>query len=110
MPRSSRAPTVARTPFSSWTRLPRPAEGVGLNNMDPNEPDGAAGAQKKTLGRGLEDVSHLFLSRKTADASASDRATARSPEPSSAPPRAPGGVAPLRPAPLTRDRLVPRPA
>src|SRR2546428_11079262 len=105
MPRSRRAPTVARTPFSSWTRLPRPAEGVGLNNMDPNEPDGAAGAQDKTPGRGLEDVSPLFFSRKTGYASASDRATARSPQPSSAPPRAPGGVAPLRPAPITPDRL-----
>src|SRR2546428_12536135 len=110
MPRSSRAPTVARTQFSSWTRgLPRPAEGVGLNNMDPNEPDGAAGAQDKPLGRGLEDVSHLFLSRKTVDASASDHATARSPEPST-PPRDPGGadegsgepgVALLPPAPIT---------
>src|SRR5213594_1325366 len=60
MPRSSRARTVARTPFSSWTRgLPRPGEGVGLNNMDPNEPDGAAGAQDKPLVRGLEDVALL---------------------------------------------------
>src|SRR5437867_9219071 len=74
--------------------------------MDPNEPDGAAGAQDKPLGRGLEDVSHLFLSRKTADASASDRATARSPEPSSAPPGSRGGIALLRPAPITRDRLA----
>src|SRR5882724_1066626 len=74
--------------------------------MDPNEPDGTAGAQDKPLGRGLEDVSHLFLSRKTADASASDRATARSPEPSSAPPGSRGGVALLRPAPITRDRLA----
>src|SRR3989442_15920426 len=107
MPRASRARTVARTPFSSWTRgLPRPAEGVGLNNMDPNEPDGTAGARDKPLGRGLEDVSHLFLSRKTADASASDRATARSPEPSSAPPGSRGGVALLRPAPITRGWLV----
>src|SRR2546428_11659892 len=75
--------------------------------MDPNEPDGTAGAQDKPLGRGLEAVSHLFLSRKTADASASDRATARSPEPSSAPPGSRGGVALLRPAPITRDRLAP---
>src|SRR5437879_12013370 len=105
MPRSSRARTVARTPFSSWTRgLPRPAEAVGLNNMDPNAPDGTAGAQDKPLGRGLEDVSHLFLSRKTADASASHRAPARSPEPSSAPPRSPAGVALPRPAPCTLDR------
>src|SRR5256712_11967299 len=74
--------------------------------MDPNEPDGTAGAQDKPLGRGLEAVSHLFLSRKTADASASDRATARSPEPSSAPPGSRGGVALLRPAPITRDRLA----
>src|SRR2546428_11429713 len=77
--------------------------------MDPNEPDGTAGAQDKPLGRGLEAVSHLFLSRKTADASASDRATARSPEPSPAPPGSRGGVALLRPAPITRDRLAAAP-
>src|SRR2546428_8938991 len=95
MPRSSRAPTVARTPFSSWTRLPRPAEGVGLNNMDPNEPDGAAGAQNKPLGPGLEDVSPLFLSPKTADAPARNRADAPSTEPFFAPPRSHGSGPPL---------------
>ncbi len=74
--------------------------------MDPNETGGSAGAQDRPLGRGLEDVSHLFLSRKTGEASASDRAAVRSPERSSPPPGSRGGIALLRPASVTRDRLA----
>ena len=85
--------------------MPRPAKRVGLNNMDPNETGGSAGAQDRPLGRGLEDVSHLFLSRKTGEASASDRAAVRSPERSSPPPGSRGGMALLRPASITRDRF-----
>src|SRR2546428_13545919 len=104
MPRSRRAPTVARTPFSSWTRLPRPAEGVGLNNMDPNEPDGAAGAQDKPLGRGFEGVSHLFLSRKKAEPSARDPPQAPSPGTPARPARSPRGGRPSGPRRVPQAR------
>jgi hypothetical protein len=74
--------------------------------MDPSDAGGSAGAQDRPLGRGLEDVSHLFLSRKTGDAPASDHAAVRAPERPSAPPASRGGLALLRPAPVTRDRLA----
>jgi hypothetical protein len=74
--------------------------------MDPNETGGPAGAQDRPLGRGLEDVSHLFLSRKTAETPASDRAAIRLPERSPAPPAPRGGIALLRSASVTRDRLA----
>lgn len=74
--------------------------------MDQNETGGSAGAQDRPLGRGLEDVSHLFLSHKTGEASASDRAAVRSPERSSPPPGSRGGIALLRPASVTKDRLA----
>jgi hypothetical protein len=74
--------------------------------MDQNDAAGSAGAQDRPLGRGLEDVSHLFLSRKTGDASRGDRAGDRPSEGPSPPPEARGGVAVLRPAPVTRDRLA----
>ncbi len=74
--------------------------------MDPNETGGSAGAHESPLGRGLEDVSHLFLSRKTGEAPASDRAIVRPPERSSPPPGSRGGIALLRPASLTRERLA----
>jgi hypothetical protein len=74
--------------------------------MDPNETGGSAGAQDRPLGRGLEDVSHLFLSRKSGEASASDRTTVRSPERSSPPAGSRGGIALLRPESVTRDRLA----
>jgi hypothetical protein len=76
--------------------------------MDPNETGGSAGsgAQDRPLGRGLEDVSHLFLSRKTGEASASVRAPVRSPEPSPAPPGSRASIALLRPASVTKDRLA----
>ncbi len=74
--------------------------------MDQNETDGSASAQDRPLGRGLEDVSHLFLSQKTGEASASDRAAVRSPERSSPPPGSKGSSVLLRPAPPTGDRLV----
>lgn len=73
--------------------------------MDPNETAASEGAQDRPLGRGLEDVSHLFLSRRIGEASASDRAV-RSPERSSPPPGSRGGIVLLRPASVTRDRLA----
>lgn len=63
--------------------------------MDQNEPGGTAGAPDRPLGRGLEEVSHLFLTR-----------AVRSPEHSPPPPRARGGIALLRPVSLTRDQLA----
>jgi hypothetical protein len=74
--------------------------------MDPNESGASEGAQDRPLGRGLEDVSHLFLSRKIGEASAGDRAAVRPPEHSSPPPGSRGGIALLRPVPVTRDRLA----
>lgn len=62
-----------------------------MDDQDRSGIDGG-GAQDRPLGRGLEDVSHLFLSR---------RAT-----PGPAPHRAGGGVTLLRPAPVTRERLA----
>lgn len=73
--------------------------------MDQND-TGSAGPRDRPLGRGLEDVSHLFLSRKTGEAPASDRASGRSPEPPSPPPEPRGGVVLLRPASVTRDQLA----
>ena len=74
--------------------------------MDPNETGSSAGAQDRPLGRGLEDVSHLFWSRKIGEASASERAPVRSPERSPPPPASRGGIALLRPASVTRDWLA----
>ena len=73
--------------------------------MDQNDTGGSAGAGGRPLGRGLEDVSHLFLSRKTGEASTSNRAAVSSSESSPAP-GAGGAVAVLRPAPITRDRFA----
>lgn len=73
--------------------------------MDQNDTVGSGDAHGRPLGRGLEDVSHLFLSRKTGEASTSDRAAVSSSESSPAP-KAGGAVAVLQPAPVTRDRLA----
>ena len=53
----------------------------------------------------MEDVSHLFLSQNAAEA-ASDQAATRSTERPSPPPGSRGGIALLRPASVTRDRLA----
>lgn len=71
--------------------------------MDQDEPGGSAGARDRPLGRGLEAVSHLFLSHKTGEGPAGDVAAGRSP--GSSPPSGPPGIAVLRPASVTRDRL-----
>src|SRR5438093_1303482 len=64
------------------------------------------GRPDKPLGRGLEDVSHLFLSHKTDEAVANDRTVVRSNEHSSPPPRSRAGVTLLRPASVTKDWLT----
>jgi len=79
--------------------------------MDENKTDGSPGADgprrsDKPLGRGLEDVSHLFLSQKAGEAAAGDQAAPRSIERSSTPPGSRGGIALLRPAALAKERLA----
>jgi hypothetical protein len=72
--------------------------------------DGAVGSDSirradKPLGRGLDDVSHLFLSAKPAEAAATDHSVPRSVERLTPLAASRGGVALLRPAALGRDRL-----
>jgi hypothetical protein len=74
--------------------------------MDENEPGGSAGVRDRRLGRGLEDVSHLFLTNKTGGASSRDRAAVNTPERSSPLPEARGDVVLLRPASFTRDEVA----
>jgi hypothetical protein len=79
--------------------------------MDENETRHAAGVQgcghnDRPLGRTLEEVLHLFLSRKTGEEGASDRTRVRSPDPSPPPAESRGGAALLRPVSLTKDRLA----
>jgi len=64
--------------------------------MDQNDGGGSTGEPGRPLGRGLADVSHLFLSRRTGEASASDRAVAGR--------GAIGSM--LRPAPVTREGVA----
>jgi hypothetical protein len=54
---------------------------------------------KRPLGRGLQDVSHLFLSQRAAETAASDQAEDRSLG-------SRGGIALLRPAPIPREQLA----
>jgi hypothetical protein len=75
--------------------------------MDQNDGGDAKGVHGRPLGRGLDDVSHLFLSHKTGDASPRTSAPALSPEPeSSAPPGPRGNAVLLRPVQVTRERLA----
>ena len=62
-----------------------------MSDIDPND----AGAHGRPLGRGLEDVSHLFLSPRPGDASRS-----------AGPPGTGGGIVLLRPVQIPRDRLA----
>jgi len=71
--------------------------------MEPNDAAGAAGGQDRPLGRGLEDVSHLFLSRETP---ASERTAVPPAERASPPSRTRAGLALLQPSPVTRERLA----
>ena len=69
--------------------------------MDHNDGADAKGVHDGPLGRGLEHVSHLFLSPKTADAPAA------SPEPESSAAAGPRrNVVVLRPVQLNRERLA----
>jgi hypothetical protein len=75
--------------------------------MDQNDGGDAKGVHGRPLGRGLDDVSHLFLSHKTGAASPRTGAPALSPEPeSSAPPGPRGNAVLLRPVQVTRERLA----
>ncbi len=81
-----------------------------MSDSDQGKDGGAAGVQgfgrpDKPLGRGLEDVSHLFLSHKLDKPAVNDRAVVRSNEHSSLSPPSTAGVRLLRPASVTRDWL-----
>jgi hypothetical protein len=74
--------------------------------MDQNDGE-AKGGHGRPLGRGLEDVSHLFLSHKIGDLPTRTGAPGLAPEPeSSVSPAHPRHAVPLRPAQVTRDRLA----
>jgi len=75
--------------------------------MDDGKTDGLRAPDRvdKPLGRGLEDVSHLFLSPKAPEAASSDQAATRSTARPSPPPGSRGGIALLRPASVTREQL-----
>src|SRR2546425_1271510 len=82
-----------------------------MSDMDDSKSGGSTdiqglGRPDKPLGRGLEDVSHLFLSHRTDEAAANDRAVVRSNEPASPPPPSRAGVTLLRPASVTKDWLT----
>ena len=74
--------------------------------MDQNDNADAKGLHGGPLGRGLEHVSHLFLSPKTGEASTTTSAPASSPEESSAPAGPRRNAVVLRPVQVTRDRLA----
>jgi hypothetical protein len=68
-------------------------------------PDGTR-RPDKPLGRGLEDISHLFLSHKASDAAASSPPATSAVERASPAVAPRGGLALLRPTSVTRDRLT----
>lgn len=79
--------------------------------MDESTTDGAASARgsdrsDRPLGRGLEDVSHLFLSHRPGEPVAGDEAPLRPVERSGPPPGSGEGIAVLRPVSISRDRLA----
>jgi len=80
----------------------------GLEDGTPDDAGGPDGARRpdKPLGRGLEDISHLFLSHRASEPPASVPPAARPTEPPSPPVAPRGGMALLRPASVTRDRLT----
>jgi hypothetical protein len=89
--------------------LPCPAEEEGRNEIDQDEADDSvtvpgAGRSHRPLGRGLEDVSHLFLSHRGGEAAAPGPVPSAvgTPPPSGSP----ESIALLRPAPVTRDWLA----
>ena len=85
--------------------MPGPARRVGLNDMDSHDTGGAAGDRGGPLGRGLADVSHLFLSRRSGETSTNELEAALSSDSSRAPEEnGPGAV--VRPASVTREQLA----
>src|SRR3989449_11613369 len=82
-----------------------------MSDMDDSKSGGSTdiqglGRRYKPLGRGLEDVSHLFLSHRTDEAAAYDRVVVRSNEPASCPLPSRAGLTLLRPASVTKDWLT----
>jgi len=75
--------------------------------MDQNDSGDGKGMGGRPLGRGLQDVSHLFLSQTSGDASTRTGAPALSPEPDPpAPPGPRGNTVLLRPLQVSRDQLA----
>ncbi len=80
-----------------------------MSDIDQGKDGGSGGVHgpgrpDKPLGRGLEDVSHLFLSHKTDRPN--DRPTVHSNDHSLPPPPSRAGVTLLRPASVTKDWLT----
>ena len=75
--------------------------------MDQNDGANGKGAHGRPLGRGLEEISHLFLSHSTRDVSTPSDASASSSEAESAATSGPRETAVLRRPPrVTRNRLA----
>ena len=80
-----------------------------MSDIDQGKDEGSGGVHgpgrpDKPLGRGLEDVTHLFLSHKTDRPN--DRPTVHSNDHSLPPPPSRAGVTLLRPATVTKDWLT----
>jgi hypothetical protein len=84
------------------------SHGDGPEDGTPDGNGGPDGARRpdKPLGRGLEDISHLFLSQRASEPPAITPPPARPAERASPPVAPRGGMALLRPASVTRDRLT----
>ncbi len=99
-----------RVAGSTWALDLAGEEDVEVSDMDQGRDGDSAGLHDigrpdKPLGRGLEDISHLFLSHKTDKAAATDRAVVRPNEHPSPPPRSRAGVTLLRSASVSKDWL-----
>jgi hypothetical protein len=72
-----------------------------MSDTEQNDAGHSPGPPGRPLGRGLEDISYLFLSPRAGDGRARAAVPGRPAEPASSAP-----VALLRPAPVTRERLA----
>jgi hypothetical protein len=85
------------------------SKGVDQSKTDVSPSAQSPGRPDKPLGRGLEDVSHLFLSQRRNEAAGSEHASGRSSERASPAPGPRAGTVLLRPwttASFTRDQLA----
>src|SRR5215218_5755164 len=85
MRRSNRARSVASIPYWCWTSRKLNGPFLGWKKMDQPNPAGpgaaSVGRSDRPLGRGLEDVSHVFLSPQADEAGAEPRGARRSTRP-----------------------------